>query len=378
MSGASELHVVSFDIPYPPVYGGVIDVYYKIKALAGEGIKVHLHCFQYGGKKPVVPLEDICASVHYYKRKPWLTGISKNLPYIICSRRSKRLLKNLSADGHPVLFEGMHTCYYLDHPALARKTRMVRMHNLEWDYYAALANAAGNPLKKFYYQWEAGQLLKFSDKLKAAHHLLTISPSENKELKKNFPQSCYLPAFHANSHVTSRTGTGKYALYQAKLSVPENEEAALFLVSAFRQLDFPLVIAGSGPSARLIKAIKPLSHVQVIANPDEHRMKYLTMGAQMNLLPTFQSTGIKLKLINALYQGRWCVANDQMVQSTHLEGLCNIANTAGEFVNWVNALRGREFNNGEIRKRSQVMGEHFSNEKNAKKLLELVSGQKDA
>ena len=28
-----EVHIVSFDVPYPPNYGGVIDVFYKIKTL---------------------------------------------------------------------------------------------------------------------------------------------------------------------------------------------------------------------------------------------------------------------------------------------------------------------------------------------------------
>ena len=28
-----ELNIVSFDVPYPPDYGGVIDVFYKIKEL---------------------------------------------------------------------------------------------------------------------------------------------------------------------------------------------------------------------------------------------------------------------------------------------------------------------------------------------------------
>lgn len=45
------LHIVSFDIPYPVNYGGVIDVYYKIEALHKKGIKVILHNFKYGGRK---------------------------------------------------------------------------------------------------------------------------------------------------------------------------------------------------------------------------------------------------------------------------------------------------------------------------------------
>ena len=30
-----NINIVSFDIPYPPNYGGIIDVFYKIKALKG-------------------------------------------------------------------------------------------------------------------------------------------------------------------------------------------------------------------------------------------------------------------------------------------------------------------------------------------------------
>ena len=35
-------------MPYPPNYGGVIDVFYKIKSLHAIGIKIILHCFKYG------------------------------------------------------------------------------------------------------------------------------------------------------------------------------------------------------------------------------------------------------------------------------------------------------------------------------------------
>ena len=36
-----HLHIISFDVPYPANYGGVIDVFYKLKALHAEGIKIH-------------------------------------------------------------------------------------------------------------------------------------------------------------------------------------------------------------------------------------------------------------------------------------------------------------------------------------------------
>lgn len=41
------LNIVSFNIPYPANYGGVIDVYYKLEALRACGVKLILHCFEY-------------------------------------------------------------------------------------------------------------------------------------------------------------------------------------------------------------------------------------------------------------------------------------------------------------------------------------------
>src|ERR1700759_4192489 len=103
------LHIVSFNVPYPPDYGGVIDVYYKIKALHDLGIKIHLHCFHYG-REQSVELEEICHSVQYYERKKFYKALYSSVPYIVGSRQSGELLDNLSSDEHPVLFEGLHTC----------------------------------------------------------------------------------------------------------------------------------------------------------------------------------------------------------------------------------------------------------------------------
>ena len=42
-----KLHVVSFQVPFPPDYGGLIDVYYKLKALKEAGCSVVLHTYRY-------------------------------------------------------------------------------------------------------------------------------------------------------------------------------------------------------------------------------------------------------------------------------------------------------------------------------------------
>ena len=98
-----QLHIVSFDVPFPANYGGVIDVFYKIKSMHQERVGVILHCFQYGREKSE-ELESICEKVYYYKRKMNWLGFFSKTPFIVYSRKNKELLKNLMKDDFPIIF----------------------------------------------------------------------------------------------------------------------------------------------------------------------------------------------------------------------------------------------------------------------------------
>ena len=91
-----HLHIISFDIPYPPNYGGVIDVFYKIKALHSAGIKIHLHCIEYPGRDRTTELNKYCHSVNYYRRKTGLFSALSQKPYIVSSRKSKELINTFA------------------------------------------------------------------------------------------------------------------------------------------------------------------------------------------------------------------------------------------------------------------------------------------
>jgi hypothetical protein len=105
-----HLHIVSFTIPYPPNFGGAIDVFFKIKALHAAGVKIHLHCFSYD-RNPSPELEKYCFETHYYPRKTGLRSALNWRPYIVYSRRSDRLFEILQKDDYPILFEGLHSCF---------------------------------------------------------------------------------------------------------------------------------------------------------------------------------------------------------------------------------------------------------------------------
>lgn len=328
------LHVISFDVPYPADYGGVIDVYYKLKALHKSGVKIWLHCFTYGREEQPL-LQEICEKVFYYRRRTFRNPILLKKPYIVASRESEPLLSNLLLNDWPILFEGLHTTAYLDHPALTTRFKMVRTHNVEHHYYKHLEAVEKNYFKKYFFRIESEKLKKYQTVLKHAQCIFSISEDDTSYFSRRWPATVQqLPPFHANEQISMKPGLGKFALYHGNLGVGENNEAALYLIEeVFAKLKIPFIIAGNKPSAELLKAASAFPHIQVHYGISTDEISRLIEDAQVNVLYTSQSTGIKLKLIHALYRGRHVLVNPKMVQGTGLEPLCLVASNAEQWRN---------------------------------------------
>ncbi len=371
---AKTLHIVSFDIPYPANYGGAIDVFYKLKSLKSEGVKIILHNFQYGGRKRESILNSLCEQVYYYPRNNNKTNILSAKPFIVVSRSSDELVRRLSADPHPVMFEGLHTCLHLQHPALAHKAKFVRTHNIEHEYYYGLAVAESDPLRMLYFQSESRKLRRFEKVLSSATGIIPISKNDEIHFSGINTSVCTVSAFHPSESISIQSGNGDFALYHGSLEVSENNRAALFLVNeVFNDLDYPLIIAGNKPGKELRAAIKKCANVQLRENLTTDDFSKLVSEAQINILPTFQATGIKLKLLLALHEGRHLLVNTPMVQNTGIEELCHIADSPLAMKNAIRQLAQEEISTQTIEKRRNILVENgFSNQHNVKKLIDFI------
>lgn len=368
-----QLHIISFDVPYPPDYGGVIDVYYKLKALHEQGLEISLHCFEYGrGKRK--ELEYYCKEVFYYKRKISKYFLLNPLPYIVASRSSEELVKNLLKDESPILFEGLHCCFHLGDTRLKNRRKIVRMHNIEHTYYSNLAFTEKNFFRRKYFENEAKKLERFESVLQHANVVAAISPADTKELSEKYKNTVNSMAFHSHDTIDIKNGKGTFALYHGNLAVGENNKAALYLVNdIFNESDIPFSIAGNGATSELKNAIKEKKNIQLHENISTPEIYSLIQNAQINILPTFQSTGIKLKLLSALYLGRHCLVNSAMVANTRLEPLCLIKDTAEEMKKEVLRCMNIPINaEEEKKKREKILEEYFSTKTNARKLIELL------
>lgn len=327
------IHIVSFDVPYPADYGGVIDVFHRCKALKESGVKVILHCFEYGrGERK--ELLEVADEVHYYARKKSLWEVCSATPFIVKTRENKQLLQRLLADNFPILFEGIHTCAYLHHPSLKKRWKGVRAHNVEHDYYRGLAKVEKQFLKKLFFLWEAKKLEKFEKNFNAAQEILTVTPKDNEYYQKNFQKGVYIPVFNPLNWGSETREIGDYALFHGNLSVMENENAVRYIVEQIWEKDTPLklYIAGKNPPATLTQFLNSQDYeIKCIPNPSDEELNRLIKNAKINLLPTFQDTGIKHKLLNCLANGGFCLANDDMVRGTGLGKFCIIVNSVTEW-----------------------------------------------
>lgn len=370
-----KLHIISFDYPFPPIYGGVIDVYYKIKALAELGVEIHLHSFSKDNKptatSPDDNLKQYCKAIHHYPRAThWRKAISTE-PYIIRSRQSDKLVQRLKADAAPILLEGMHSMAVLDHGVHHTSRVLLRMHNVEWDYYRGLADATDTFWKKAYFRIEAYRLKLQHAPLKKVNRILAISQNDQLKLKPFNSHVDWLPPFHGHKEIDQPAPHGNYALYHGNLAVAENRKAAEYLLEVvFESLDLELVIAGKAPPQDWLNRYGGKAKFELDVSGD--RMEQLISEAGCHVLPTFQATGVKLKLIHALYSGRPCIVNEAMVAGTGLADTCVVCDDVQSMQQAIKTALSGETKESDRHRRAEILNRDYNDRTNAQKLIKWL------
>ena len=222
----------------------------------------------------------------------------------------------------------------------------------------------GHCLKKLYYCNESRLLKKYERKLADRLPIIAVAQKDVRlyQQKFNARHISYVPVFVPWTEIKCPDGLGTYCLYHGNLSVEENETAAIWLAeNVFNDLKTPFIIAGKNPSQKLQKLINQQENTCLIANPGDRQMSDLIAKAQINILPSFNETGIKLKLINALFNGRHCVANDAAIEDTGLESACHIGTNAEALKQIVIQLYHRPFTDEEKILRQKILCGTYNN-----------------
>jgi glycosyltransferase involved in cell wall biosynthesis len=361
----NHLHIITFDIPFPPTYGGAIDVFYRLEALAKHHIAITLHCFYKGELRRYTELESLCQTVYYYPRKTTFRQMLHWRPYAVISRKSEQLLNNLLQDNDPILFEGLVTCGLLNHPLLRNRKKYLRECNIEHHYFYALAKAAHGFGNKLYYFADAIRLKCFEKIVNHANGIFAIAHQDEQYFKQHYPHipTTYLAASHPNSETDIPDGLGTFILYHGNLDVSENYNAAELIIRgiAAQLPDIQFVIAGRYHNHYMDRLLHDAKNVRFIPNPDDEQMKALIHDAQIHLLITEQATGLKLKLLNVLYKGRHVIANEKMVEGTDVESLCHVASSYNELAKLCRKYMEAPISDEQKQARTQVLDKYYNN-----------------
>jgi hypothetical protein len=370
---SNYLHIVCLDSPAPPNYGGAIDMYYKITSLATLGKKIILHYYDYNKNRQTESIKSYCIEINAYHRKSLIRSFSITQPYIVKSRINKSLVDRLNQDSYPILLEGIHCTGIIPHINNTQRI-VVRMHNEEAEYYLKLAGVERNVFKRLYFKLESTLLKKYYKKLNKNLVFACLSYTDIKALKSqyDFNNLNFIPCFIPWQEIKIKDGLGNYCLYHGNMSVSENEATAEWLIKhIFSRTDIPFIVAGKGISKRLYAASHAYKNIELINDPTIGDLDNLILNAQINILPSVNNTGVKLKLLHALYEGRFCITNDNGVKGSGVKAGIHIANNDAEYLDLIPQLFKKEFGPEDKEKRKELLA-LYNNENNAKKLNELL------
>ncbi len=366
-----QLNIICFDVPCPADYGGAIEEFYKIKALYQLGVKIHLHCFVYGDRNEQNELDKYCEKIYYYKRERSIKDIFSNLPFIVKSRMKDDLLANLLSNDYPILFDATHTTGFLNHPKLKDRKKIVRLHNIEWIYYRILLSQAVSLKEKIFFYQEYKKLKEYDKQLIHADVLSCLSQTDYEYYQEKFPDKKVSLdyVFHENNNINSIPGKGDYILYHGNLSLSDNYNLIIQLLSNdLKNCTYKIILAGKNPHTTLQKFVKGKNNIELIANPTDDILNGLMKKAHICLAMAANPSGVKLKLINSLFNARFVISNEAALTGSGLDSLVYIAEE-NDLPDLIDKLMLKEFKQEEIDERNSLLSEKYNNLNNARQII---------
>lgn len=365
------LHIISFDYPFPPRYGGVIEVFYKIKALHELGYQIHLHCFVTEMPSGDSVLNQYVTEVYYYKNRKSLGAFFSSVPFSVACRNAKELAANLEKVHAPILFESLKTTSLINRFRFSQRC-ILRLHNVEHQYFLGIAKSESNLLLKLLYYVESWKYRKYEAILDKFDTISTLSVYETAYVSERFKKAAYVSLFHGNEKVKELSGFGDYAIYNGDLRTADNRRCVRFLIDVFKEIkDYRLVIATSERQQWVEALIKGCDNITFVKVINYEHLKELLSNAHINVMMSFQESGTKLKIINGLFNSRHCLINTNMVDDARIQELCNLAATKSDFISQIGVLRAQPFT--DYTKRKAILDEVLNDKKNALSLVEIIN-----
>lgn len=369
MSTNRSLHFICMDVPFPPNYGGIIDVFFKLKAFHQLGVKIYLHVYGFD-KNGIENLDQFAEEIYFYPIKKNPFYFLSQLPFSVRSRDGQAILKNIQKHKAPIFFESLKTTHFLALDQLKDYPKYLRLHNIEQNYFEGLAASETRFYKQKMFEIEAKKYIKYESILLQMDEIFTLSNAEQNYTLENYNKGFFVPVFHGNDTFPKLESFGKYVLYHGDLRASDNCKVVEFLIEAFRESEYNLVIASGIKEDWVNSKIAAYQNIRFVKLKDFKHLLTLFSEAHINISWSFQESGTKLKVVNALFNSRFSIINKNVIDDELISSLCYEANTSSELLQVVDQLMQTPFVLQENQK--YVLENRLSDLKNATLILSQI------
>jgi hypothetical protein len=306
-----KILVVTGFFPFPTFFGGVFDIWERIKGLHNMGYDIDL---LYTSKSH--PLEEHIAHVSFYVKTIFEVKRNNSLIYLFSKEPlqtvSRRLLEEVTLNEFYdlVILESENVGRVLSNKSLKVKSIALRVHNNESVYFKNLADSTNKPLKKIYYLLDSIKYKFYSKKIfKRVDKLWFISFEEQLKHHSFLNKSIHLPPPINQGFVTQKLDN-KNVLFIGSLFMDNNMEAIEWYLKNVHEVilsnnkDYKFIICGSTgdyQKSYFDKKFKNYSNIKLIL--DVIDLKEIYANSSIFINPMQHGAGVKIKSINAIVNG---------------------------------------------------------------------------
>jgi polysaccharide biosynthesis protein PslH len=303
------------DFPFPPNYGGRLDMWRRIQLLHRMGISVDVVASIKEAPNQEQE-QEVRRWVHNLKLVKREMGATKLLSFQPFSVLTRSNLQNvpLSESYSAVILETEHVAPILKNPGLRARMRILRLHNDEAHYYKELSASSRELWRKAFYRMEGIKFKFYSSRAMQWCDLLWfLSGFERQEYCVRHPASvpkAFLVPLHVERSTMKRHKLrGNRVIFAGKLGFANNARGVEWYIDQVhpRLADingYELMVAGNteGESLdSLRRSIARHPNISLYENPSELQLYYEMASVFVN--PVFHGAGVKLKTIDAIRAG---------------------------------------------------------------------------
>ncbi|HLV50396.1 MAG TPA: glycosyltransferase family 4 protein [Flavobacterium sp.] len=311
-----KILVVSGFIPYPPVFGGAIDVWERIKGLHALGYEIDLAVTDKVNPSQE-QLDEIKIYVRHFffvRRENKVQQLFNKLPLQLLSRKGLSTI-DIHQTYDTLILESEFCWAITLNQSITYKNIVVRVHNIESHYFKALGKSSNSLREKIYYKMESNKIKNLSEMVFDKVDKLWFISKDDLLLVNKPNKSVFMP-FPINSEMVKPVpNSAKNVLYIGALFMQNNLYGLDWYIenvhSELLQIkDYQFVIVGSTKDNRqeLNKKYGNLPNVRLFLDQPDITPFYQKAGLFIN--PMFHGSGVKVKSVNALVNGVPLVSTD--------------------------------------------------------------------